>query len=297
MSNKMRGGLPPGGADLSLAIILHDSTTGGTKTGVAFGSVTAYYYRQGASTAVQITTASLASNGAAHSDGGWREIDATNTPGLYRFDVSDAFWAAGCDWVLLNIRTSGADDVNLMFALDPLVVDSSGRMQIQYGTSTGQFSATAGILAVNVTQCGGSAVAAGAIPNAAAAANGGLPTVDANNSVKLRSGTAANEISLSSGLVSVGTLGSSSITSATLAASAISAITAALWTSAPASETYAADGAIPNLGQFLLGILQRQNEFEKDGINIYVKKLDGTTTAYHLLLDDADNPTTVTRFA
>lgn len=42
-----------------------------------------------------------------------------------------------------------------------------------------------------------------ALPNAAAAANGGLPTVDAANAVKVQSGTGANQISLSSGLVTL----------------------------------------------------------------------------------------------
>lgn len=296
MSNKMRGGLPPGGVDLSLQITLHDSTTGAGKTGIAFGSVTAYYYRQGAASTVQITTATLGAINSAHSDGGWIELDATNMPGTYRFDVTDAFWATGSDWVHLNVRVTDADAVNLSFALDPFVVDSSGRVQVQYGTSTGQVSATAGIAAVNVTQCGGSTVAAGAIPNAAAAANGGLPTVDATNSVKLRSGTAANEISLASGLVTTGTFSANSITSTTLAASALSAITAAFWLSSPATETYAADGAIPNLGQFLLMIMQRQNEWDKASLTVTMKKLDGSTTAATFTLSGTPtDPTGITR--
>lgn len=45
-----------------------------------------------------------------------------------------------------------------------------------------------------------------ALPNAAAAANGGLATVDASNAVKVQSGTGANQISLSSGLVTAGTV-------------------------------------------------------------------------------------------
>ena len=44
-----------------------------------------------------------------------------------------------------------------------------------------------------------------ALPNVAAAASGGLPTVDASNAVKVQSGTGANQISLASGLVTVGT--------------------------------------------------------------------------------------------
>lgn len=295
MANKLYGGIVPGSVDVSLEITLHDSTTGAGKTGVASGSVTAYYYRQGAASAVQITTSALGSNNAAHSDGGWRELDATNLPGVYRFDITDATCASSADWFHLNIRASGADDVNLTFPLHTFVTDSSGRVQVQSGTGTGQISLTSGIAAVNVTQCGGSTVAAGAIPNAAAAANGGLPTVDANNSVKLRSGTGANELSLSSGTVTVGTLGANTITSTVLDATALAAINAALWLSAPASETYAADGAIPNLGQFLLMIMQRQNEFAKSGVTITVKKLDGSATAATFTLDDATNPLTITR--
>ncbi len=40
-----------------------------------------------------------------------------------------------------------------------------------------------------------------AMPNAAAAATGGLPTVDASNAVKVQSGTGANQLSLSSGVI------------------------------------------------------------------------------------------------
>lgn len=46
-----------------------------------------------------------------------------------------------------------------------------------------------------------------ALPNAAAAANGGLATVDASNAVKVQSGTGANQISLSSGLVTLAATG------------------------------------------------------------------------------------------
>lgn len=42
-----------------------------------------------------------------------------------------------------------------------------------------------------------------ALPNAAAAATGGLPTVDSSNAIKVQSGTGANQISLSSGLVAL----------------------------------------------------------------------------------------------
>ncbi len=42
-----------------------------------------------------------------------------------------------------------------------------------------------------------------ALPNAAAGTSGGLPTVDANNAVKLQAGTGPNQVNLSGGSVSV----------------------------------------------------------------------------------------------
>lgn len=72
------------------------STTGGRKTGLAFNtaSLTAYYVRnQGSATA--ITLATLAAANSAWSSGGFKEVDATNMPGVYRLDVPDAAVAAG----------------------------------------------------------------------------------------------------------------------------------------------------------------------------------------------------------
>jgi hypothetical protein len=54
----------------------------------------------------------------------------------------------------------------------------------------------------DIRLCGGSTVAAGAIPNAAAAAAGGLPTVDANNNVHgVQPGTGTGQINPSGGKV------------------------------------------------------------------------------------------------
>lgn len=72
------------------------STTGGRKTGLAFNtaSLTGYYVRnQGSATA--ITLATLAAANSAWSSGGFKEVDATNMPGVYRLDVPDASVAAG----------------------------------------------------------------------------------------------------------------------------------------------------------------------------------------------------------
>ena len=81
------------------------STTGGRKTGLVYNtaSLTAYYVRnQGSPT--QITLVTLAAANTAHTDGGFKEVDATNMPGVYRLDLPDAVVASGADEVTITIK-------------------------------------------------------------------------------------------------------------------------------------------------------------------------------------------------
>jgi len=127
------------------------STTGGRKTGLAYNtsSLTAYYVRNGGS-ATAITLATLAAANSAHSDGGFKEVDSTNMPGIYRLDLPDAAVASGADSVVVTIK--GA-------------------------TGMAQVSAEIQLVAVNPQD----AVRGGmtALPNAAADAAGGLIISDA----------------------------------------------------------------------------------------------------------------------
>jgi hypothetical protein len=86
-------------------VLLTKTADGTEQTGTAHGSVTASYWRQGG-TRTAITMASLGSVDAAHSDGGWVEVDATNQPGLYRFDVPDAAFATGAEWVVVSAKVA-----------------------------------------------------------------------------------------------------------------------------------------------------------------------------------------------
>lgn len=81
------------------------STTGGRRTGLVFNTsnLTAYYVRnQGGPT--QITLATLTNPDSAWSSGGFKEVDATNMPGIYRLDVPDAAFASGADSVVVTLR-------------------------------------------------------------------------------------------------------------------------------------------------------------------------------------------------
>lgn len=99
------------------------STTGGGKTGITFNasSFTAYYVRPPVAgvggTAVSITLATQTVSGA-YSSGGWVEVDATNLPGIYRFDIPNAVFATGVDHAVVMLKgASGMAPVSLEYQL------------------------------------------------------------------------------------------------------------------------------------------------------------------------------------
>ncbi len=95
------------------------SSTGGRKTGLAYNtaSLTADYVRAGGS-AVAITLATLAAANSTWSSGGFKEIDATNMPGMYRLDVPDAAFATGAESVTVTIKgASGMVQASRTFVL------------------------------------------------------------------------------------------------------------------------------------------------------------------------------------
>lgn len=84
-----------------------------------------------------------------------------------------------------------------------LIIETYGNASAQHAFDLSSENAKA-----NIVQCNGNTVAAGAIPDAAAGANGGLPTVDANNRIAGIQGTISNlnnlDVSVSSRLASSG---------------------------------------------------------------------------------------------
>ena len=94
------------------------STTGGGKTGIAYNaaSFTAYYVRPaGSATAITLATQTVTG---AWSSGGWVEVDATNLPGIYRFDIPNAVFATGVDHAVVMLKgASGMAPVSLEYQL------------------------------------------------------------------------------------------------------------------------------------------------------------------------------------
>ncbi len=92
----------------SLYFMLTDSTTGARKTGIAHTAVNASYCRE-REARVAVTESALANALAAFAEGGWVEVDATNQPGLYRFDCPNAafVYGAGVTKVEVTINATG----------------------------------------------------------------------------------------------------------------------------------------------------------------------------------------------
>ena len=99
--------LKKGATSNSVLVFIQDSSSlvGAGLTGLVYnsGSLTAYYCRPGAAAAA-ITLATLVAVTSAWSSGGFKEIDATNMPGVYRLDIPDAVLAAGADSAVVMLK-------------------------------------------------------------------------------------------------------------------------------------------------------------------------------------------------
>lgn len=98
--------IKPGTADITTNIMLFDDTTGAPKTGLTIANIDMTYIRLWEA-AVKADATALALVTTAHTDNYGIEIDATNAPGVYRFDWPDAAFAAGVASVSLVIKCSG----------------------------------------------------------------------------------------------------------------------------------------------------------------------------------------------
>lgn len=141
-----------GTTDFTTYVFLQDSssTTGAGLTGLAYNTsgLTCYYVRdRAAAAALSLATQTVTG---AHSDGGFVEVDSTNSPGLYRIDLSDAILASGVNKVVVFIH--GAANL-APCVLQIELTDTDVHDGVRFGIT--------------------------ALPNAAADAAGGLPVSDA----------------------------------------------------------------------------------------------------------------------
>jgi hypothetical protein len=95
-----------GSTSVRLQVFLRDNSVAYDKgkTGLAYNtaSLTAYYFRDGATSATAITlvTATLGT----WASGGFIVVDGTNMPGLYEIGIPNAAIASGAKWVTIEIK-------------------------------------------------------------------------------------------------------------------------------------------------------------------------------------------------
>src|SRR4051812_36965281 len=127
-----------GATSQSIMVDLYVLTTGAAQTGLVFNSsgLLAYYSFAGANaTATAITLATLAAVNSAYSSGGFKELDSTNMPGVYRLDLPNAVIATAKGRSVLVYLQGAAN-------MAPCVLESEL-------TATDNQSATAFITGIN----------------------------------------------------------------------------------------------------------------------------------------------------
>lgn len=139
------------------------STIGAGLTGLAFNtaSLTAYFHRDTDTTATAISLVTMTVG--TFTSSGFKEIDSTNMPGWYQLCPPNTALASGAKSVGIHLKgAANMAPLPLEVQLESVDPDDAVRMGMT------------------------------SLPNAAAAANGGLGTVDANNSIKTQGNVKKN---------------------------------------------------------------------------------------------------------
>ena len=90
--------------DQTIYFMLWDSSGSPVPALVYNSAGASCYYVRERGLATDITLATLAAADSTHADGGFKEVDATNFPGLYRLDLPDAVVATGVSNVAVKIK-------------------------------------------------------------------------------------------------------------------------------------------------------------------------------------------------
>lgn len=101
------------------------SAVGAPMTGLAFDTAGILMsYARSKAARVAITPATLAAITTAWSSGGFKEVDATNMPGVYRLDVPNAALLGGVDQVEVTVWKTGTFHGSLTICLGTADVEN-----------------------------------------------------------------------------------------------------------------------------------------------------------------------------
>lgn len=259
--------------DVTLYVFIQDSsvTTGAGKTGLVFNSagLVCYYVRPLAAAAA-LTLATQTVTGA-HSDGGFVEVDATNMPGVYRLDLSDAICATGVNSVVVMLKgaTNMApclieiqlvsydpnDTVRLgMTALPNAAAEAAGGLYTR-GSGAGQINQAAnGQVDANAVAISGDSVAADNLETASDGGSynlggGGVVAASVTGAVGSVASGGIAAASFAAGAIDATAIAANAIGAAELATDAVAEIADAIWDEARSGHT--TDGTFGQAAQIV----------------------------------------------
>ena len=182
---------------IDIFVLNSSSTVGAGLTGLVFNSAgLSCYYRKGAlGASTSVTLATLALITTPWATGGFKEVDATNMPGLYRFDIPNlALDTAGITVIYFKGATNMAP---VVLEIEVVAVDVFDGVRM--GLTSLPNAVAGAINGVPLSVAAGGAVNTLQINGTAQTAR------DIGASVLLSPGTGTGQLSLSAGAVTVGT--------------------------------------------------------------------------------------------
>lgn len=266
-------------------------TTGAGLTGLVFNSASlvAYYVRtQGSATAITLATQTVTG---AFSSGGFVEVDATNMPGVYRFDPPDAAFASGVDKVVIMLKgATNMAPVTLEYQL--VNFDPEAALATPTNITAGTITT-----ATNVTTVNG--LAANVITAASIAA-------DAITAAKVADGT-IDAATFAAGAINAAAIAADAITAAKIADGAIDRATLAADTGlqsirsgtaqAGAAGTITLDASASATTDFYVGLWVYLTGATGAGQARVCTAYNGTTKVATIAPNWATNPDATSTFA
>lgn len=110
--------VPAGANDVTTYFALRDTADGTAKTALTITTLDLQSVRSGLAPVAKVDATALAATDSAHADNKAIEVDATDQPGLYRVDWSDALFAAGVREVTLTVKAAGVFTEHLRVTIE-----------------------------------------------------------------------------------------------------------------------------------------------------------------------------------
>lgn len=117
MSDSINGGA----TNVTTYFQLRNVADGTDATGKTIADFDLQYVRTGATPVAKVDAVALAAANTAHTDNRMIEVDATDTPGLYRVDWPDAAFVAGVREAVLTVKHADIQTASLRASIDPPV--------------------------------------------------------------------------------------------------------------------------------------------------------------------------------